>query len=52
MGQYKFSFVFKWQIGFLIQYTAGLSFVISIPFTDIIIGLTDGANGFGFWKEV
>ena len=51
MDQYKISIAFKWQLGFLISYQARWNLSFSIPFMDIVIGLTDRANGFGVWRD-
>lgn len=45
MGQFKLWIAFQYQIGFLIEWQRGLSFNIRLPFCDIMIGLTDNANG-------
>ena len=51
MGQYRLSFYFKMQVGFLIRYDKGCSIDIEIPFISIYIGLLDCAEGVRFFKD-
>jgi hypothetical protein len=45
MGQYKLLIETKSHFGFLVEYTKGYELIISIPFIQIYIGLTEQANG-------
>lgn len=45
MGQYRVSVNFRRQIGVLLDFEPGCSFVISLPLLNIVIGLTESAQG-------
>ncbi len=45
MGQYRLLIQRKPHLGFLIEFTKGYELIISIPFIQIYIGLTEHAKG-------
>ena len=52
MGQYRFSFYFKWQFGFLIKYDNYLNLLeFQIPFIQFLVGLDKTAHGCFFFFE-
>lgn len=51
MGQYRISFYFKYQIGFLISYDETSMISINIPFVEINIATSKDAYGFRFFKD-
>ena len=51
MAQYKLSFYFKLQVGFLITYKKGYSIDIAIPFITVTIGLLGCKKGIRFFKD-
>jgi hypothetical protein len=50
MGQYKLSFYFLWQIGFMLM-VDDVSIQIGLPFVLICIGLHKKAEGIRWFRE-
>lgn len=45
MGQYRIAFYYKFQLGFIIEYTHGYGLTLGLPFFDLVIGTSDHAHG-------
>ena len=52
MGQWRLSFYFRLQLGFIVSYDPEEAIIIGLPLIEICVGLTEDACGVSFFNDI